>query len=234
MTTKPAAKSSKAAKPAAPITPPPADPNAGRMAVIQRAAPPAAPASTFTVTTLTDVAVNLMHLLAVSPEPVSGATLSPAVAYSLKSLAGKGIAELAPNAGGTDKRYVLTEHGRALVTLLWPDAKAAPAKTTGKAAPAAKAPAKAAKPAKAEPPVKVEPAKPTVSAAMTAMLRAVREHAQAHYEQGWDIIVEATTDDELAELIGKARTNRGAIANVESFVDLKAEQQRGIDAQVDG
>ena len=111
-----AAKTSKApAKPAAKTAEQAA---AGRMAVINRPAPPAAPVTVITITNLTDAALNLLHLLATSPEPVSGSTLSPAVAYSLKSLAAKGIAELVPG-DGKDKLYTLTERGRGLVALLW-------------------------------------------------------------------------------------------------------------------
>jgi hypothetical protein len=77
--------------------------------------------------------------------------------------------------------------------------------------------------------------KPDTKTAKTdAMIQAVREHATAHYAEGWDIITEATTDAELAELIGAARTSRGAIDNVAAYVSLKAEQQQAVDTQVTG
>jgi len=107
---------------------------AGNMAVIGRKAPDSAPAAAITITGLTDVGLNLLYLLATSGEPVSGASLSPAVAYSLQSLAKRGVAQLAPH-DGTDKRYTLTERGAALVTLMWDAPEAKPA---AKPAPAGK------------------------------------------------------------------------------------------------
>lgn len=87
----------------------------------------------------------------------------------------------------------------------------------------------------AKPTAKPKADAPKYSAAVVAMLRAVREHAQAHYDEGaWSEITEATSDEQLAEIIGKARSNRGAIANVEAHVKLRSDQQAGIDAQVDG
>jgi len=69
---------------------------------------------------------------------------------------------------------------------------------------------------------------------MADLIAAVREHAQANYDKGWDWITEATSDDELAKMIGAVRTPKGAIAKVAKVVALRAEQQRGIDAQVTG
>lgn len=51
----------------------------------------------------------------------------------------------------------------------------------------------------------------------------VRKHAEvpANYEAGWDTIVEATEDEELATLIGKATTLRGAIWKVGNYVHVR-------------
>lgn len=65
------------------------------------------------------------------------------------------------------------------------------------------------------------------------MMRAVRDHAVEHYDDGgWDVIVEAWDDDHLRKVIGKARTNAGAIANVAVIVDVYADRQA--DARIEG
>ena len=66
------------------------------------------------------------------------------------------------------------------------------------------------------------------------LVTAVRTHALAHAEDGWDIITEATSDAELVKMFGAVRTAAGAIAKVGKFVALKAEQQQAIDSQVTG
>ncbi len=46
----------------------------------------------------------------------------------------------------------------------------------------------------------------------------VRAHAIEHYaEDGWDVIVEATTQEELLELIGRCYTLEGAIKKVHEY-----------------
>lgn len=58
---------------------------------------------------------------------------------------------------------------------------------------------------------------------MQELVAAVREHAQAHYEQdGWDYIVEAYTDGELADAIAQApdQTPSGAIEHMRGIVEL--------------
>lgn len=63
--------------------------------------------------------------------------------------------------------------------------------------------------------------KPT--ARQTDLVAAVRAHALANYDGGWDVIVEAYEDSEIAELIGKARTEKGAIKKVAAVVDVRRE-----------
>lgn len=46
------------------------------------------------------------------------------------------------------------------------------------------------------------------------LLRAVKEHAYANYDDGWDIVVECYTDKEVLDAIGGAKTEKGAIRNV--------------------
>ena len=49
---------------------------------------------------------------------------------------------------------------------------------------------------------------------MKHLISAVRLHAMMNYEEGWDVVVEAWTDEDIAEVIGKARTVKSAIARV--------------------
>lgn len=49
-------------------------------------------------------------------------------------------------------------------------------------------------------------------ATMNQMVMAVQQHAEEHYEDGgWDVIVECYDYEMIAEMIGKARTENGAI-----------------------
>lgn len=44
------------------------------------------------------------------------------------------------------------------------------------------------------------------------LVQGVKEYAQAHYDDGWDVVVETYTDEELVETIGRARTLKGALS----------------------
>lgn len=59
------------------------------------------------------------------------------------------------------------------------------------------------------------------------LIAAVREHGRKHREDGWDILddEEAFPDSRLAEIIGKARTPKGAIAKVAAVVADAVIQQ---------
>lgn len=67
---------------------------------------------------------------------------------------------------------------------------------------------------------------------MDELLAAVREHAQKHYDEGWDVIVEAYEDDELVELIRQAssidlETVLDYVGGVvEVLHEIRAERQR--------
>jgi hypothetical protein len=76
--------------------------------------------------------------------------------------------------------------------------------------------AKPAKPAKASKARTVT----TTTTAMAELIAAVREFAARprNYNNGWDLVVESYTDETLAEMIYKARTTEGAIANVRTFI----------------
>lgn len=49
---------------------------------------------------------------------------------------------------------------------------------------------------------------------MKDLIAAVRAYALANYDKGWDVVYEAWTDEEIAEVIGKARTVKSAISRV--------------------
>jgi hypothetical protein len=59
------------------------------------------------------------------------------------------------------------------------------------------------------------------------LIHAVRQHALALYEQGWDIVEECYTDDDLDDLIGTATTVKAAIAAVAATLGLEAERLEG-------
>lgn len=66
---------------------------------------------------------------------------------------------------------------------------------------------------------------------MDELVQAVKDHALANYEaDGWDFIVECYTDEELAELIGKVRSVKSAIAKCRSVVKTQADHRSEIQA----
>jgi hypothetical protein len=65
---------------------------------------------------------------------------------------------------------------------------------------------------------------------MDDLIKAVRAHAVKNYSKGWDLIVEATTDPELAEMIGKAKTVTGAIRKVGYVVRVNAAREAEVKA----
>jgi hypothetical protein len=102
---------------------------------------PKAPATAVNLAELSPSTINLLHMLLTSAEPVTSVGGPPTRAMVLTGLMKRGLAELTPSEG-TAKTYTLSDRGRALCALLWPDAAVktpakAPAKRTRK--PAAKA-----------------------------------------------------------------------------------------------
>ena len=63
---------------------------------------------------------------------------------------------------------------------------------------------------------------------IAALILAVKAHAVDNYNKGWDVVVEACGDEELRELIGLARTEKGAIKKVAAMVNLRREVHRDI------
>lgn len=59
-----------------------------------------------------------------------------------------------------------------------------------------------------------------------SLVEGVKAHALAHYNDGgWDVIVEAWTDDDIAKAIGGARTLRGALRKLSPTVAVWADRQ---------
>jgi hypothetical protein len=63
---------------------------------------------------------------------------------------------------------------------------------------------------------------------MQSMIDAVRAHAEAHYAEGWDPIVEATDDDQLVAMIGYCRSQKSAIERIAKGLDLRAEVRHDV------
>lgn len=58
------------------------------------------------------------------------------------------------------------------------------------------------------------------------LVEAVKDHATEHYNDGgWDMLVEAYEDDQIAEVIGGARTVKGALAKFKPLVSVWADRQ---------
>ena len=65
------------------------------------------------------------------------------------------------------------------------------------------------------------------------LVEAVKAHARAHYEQnGWDMVVECYTDDELAAAIGDAPDEFQAVARVASIACAYDERRREVQAEI--
>lgn len=61
------------------------------------------------------------------------------------------------------------------------------------------------------------------------LIVAVRAHAMEHYNDGWDVVVEAYDDAQLTEMIGRARTVKGAIGKVAEVVEVVDDRRRDIE-----
>ena len=58
------------------------------------------------------------------------------------------------------------------------------------------------------------------------LVAVVKAHALTNYDKGgWDVVVEAYDDTMIADVIGKARTPKGAIAKFAPLVDVWADRQ---------
>ncbi len=67
--------------------------------------------------------------------------------------------------------------------------------------------------------------------AMAALVAAVKEYANDHYdEDGWDFIVECYGDAELEELLGGARSVKTAIAKCHKTAKTQGDHRTEIQA----
>lgn len=64
------------------------------------------------------------------------------------------------------------------------------------------------------------------------LIAAVRAHAEENYGQGWDIVVECYDDAEIAEVIGRARTVKGAIAKFAPMIDVWGDRRAAAEAEI--
>jgi hypothetical protein len=55
------------------------------------------------------------------------------------------------------------------------------------------------------------------------LLRQIRDYANDHYNEGWDVVVEACDDEEICIIIGKAFSLKGALARIQLTIDARAE-----------
>lgn len=65
------------------------------------------------------------------------------------------------------------------------------------------------------------------------LIKAVRDHAQAHYDEGWDVIVEAYEDSEIVEAYGDATTPEQAISRMAEIVELRNDRRQEVQAFAD-
>lgn len=65
---------------------------------------------------------------------------------------------------------------------------------------------------------------------ITDLMIAIRDYASQpeNYEKGWDVIVEATTDEELLAEIGKCRTLKGALRKLAPSVKIREDYANDI------
>ena len=69
--------------------------------------------------------------------------------------------------------------------------------------------------------------------ATQAIVDAVKAHALAHYEDdGWDIMVETMTDDEIAAMLGDVRTAGAAITKAARELQPLADYRADIRAEI--
>jgi hypothetical protein len=66
------------------------------------------------------------------------------------------------------------------------------------------------------------------------LVDAIRDHAEApgNYEAGWDVVVEAYDDEQIAAMIGRARTKDGAIKKVAAVIATIKDHRDDIAGEV--
>jgi hypothetical protein len=72
-----------------------------------------------------------------------------------------------------------------------------------------------------------------ISSRVWSLVNAVKGHAQANYDtNAWDLVVEAYSDNELAEVVRGCRTATGAIAKVAKALEPYRERRAYHDAEI--
>ena len=65
------------------------------------------------------------------------------------------------------------------------------------------------------------------------LIEAVKSHAYENYENGgWDYVIECLTNDDIARIIGKRRSVRGAIAAVKTHADAYGESRQEVESTI--
>lgn len=67
-------------------------------------------------------------------------------------------------------------------------------------------------------------------APVSHLVAAVKEHAQANYDDGWDLIIESYTDAEIIEAIGAAQNVDEAITRMSEIVEVTWDVRRDREA----
>ncbi len=68
---------------------------------------------------------------------------------------------------------------------------------------------------------------------MVDLIKAVREHAKANYESdGWDILVECYSDDDIRDIIGGAKTIKGAIRNAGFYLRRMDDRRKDVQGEI--
>ena len=63
---------------------------------------------------------------------------------------------------------------------------------------------------------------------MKTQIEQIRTHALAHYESGWDVVVEAYSDEEIAEVLERHGNVQDAIADLQRDIDLVNQYHIGL------
>lgn len=65
------------------------------------------------------------------------------------------------------------------------------------------------------------------------LVKGVRDYALAHYEEdGWDILVECMSDEEIVEEMGEAKDLLTAIQNVRVWCKMRNSRREDIQGEV--
>jgi len=56
---------------------------------------------------------------------------------------------------------------------------------------------------------------------MASLVTVVKTYAKANYSKGWDIVVEAMTDEEIGAIVNKADTEMGAKRLMSKYIKAR-------------